>query len=346
MKSKSNAALRAILATGTWAQVELYDFAILNGPTLRFTTGQVSTTYGGNDYRTGLIIQRGAIKQSLGFEVGSMALTISPQFDDKDGAPNVAGQAFLSAARARVLDSARISMTKVFYPAVFTGGTQFSVDWRPSAAQGALWYVGTVNRVDTGRSQCEIDVHDDIELLNVAMPRNLVQTTCLNTLFDTACTLSEASFRDISAVSNTAFTPTISRFSSGLVRPDGYYDQGRIAFTSGANAGLTRVIKRYTLSVGTIEVVRPFPSPPLNGDFFTVTAGCKKTRAACNNSSSSVGPAFNNLAHFRGMPYVPVPETLYDGGTSAAGAVATPGVQGDVRPSSNFSGGIGGNYQP
>lgn len=343
MKGKNNAALRAILATGSYFKAELYTFSTTSGVTLRMTTAQTPLTVAGLTYDTALIITRGSIKQQVGFEVGSLSLTIAPQLDPlrPGGVLTVGGAAFLSAARAKFFDYARVSMTKIFFP--YTPGGA----WDIATAAYEPWYTGIVNRCQTGRFSCEMEVHDDLELLNVAMPRNLIQTSCLHTLFDAGCTLSQAAFTDSAQVFGT--DSTVTSFASNLPRPTGYFDLGVVKFITGPNTGLSAVVKAYTIAAGHVATIRPFPSPPLNGDQFTITAGCKKTQAACDNTNPSVGPAFNNRPHFRGMPYVPVPETLYDGGTSAAGSapVDTPGKQGGQYPISSFTGGLGGGtYQP
>ena len=48
----------------------------------------------------------------------------------------------------------------------------------------------------------------------------------------------------------------------------------------------------------------PLPFAPSPGDAFTVYAGCDHTQGTCQGR-------FNNLANFRGFPYVPPPELAY-----------------------------------
>jgi uncharacterized phage protein (TIGR02218 family) len=45
----------------------------------------------------------------------------------------------------------------------------------------------------------------------------------------------------------------------------------------------------------------PLQSPPAAGDTFTVYFGCDHTPGTCRSK-------FNNLANFRGFPYVPPPQ--------------------------------------
>ena len=75
-----------------------------------------------------------------------------------------------------------------------------------------------------------------------------------------------------------------------------------MTFTSGRNAGVTRTIR--TNEGGAITVVMPFYYPPAAGDSFEVLPACDKSVNCCK-------VRFNNLAHFRGYPFIPVPETAY-----------------------------------
>ena len=131
------------------------------------------------------------------------------------------------------------------------------------------------------------------------MPTNLIASSCINTLYGPACTLSKATYTSAGAVSTG--TNGATTFSSNLAQATGYFDLGYILFTSGANNGLQRTVKTF-VSGGNVTVVSPFPSAPANGDTFTITAGCTHTQAICQSK-------FNNLANFRGFPYVPPPET-------------------------------------
>ena len=98
--------------------------------------------------------------------------------------------------------------------------------------------------------------------------------------------------------------PTTTAFNTGLAATDGYYTQGQITFTSGANAGITRTVKAYVQASGAISLVLPLPAAPAAGDAFAIAAGCDLTMATCQGR-------FSNLIHFRGQPFTPPPETIY-----------------------------------
>lgn len=85
---------------------------------------------------------------------------------------------------------------------------------------------------------------------------------------------------------------------------NGYFAQGVLTFTSGVNTGLSRTIQTYTNngSNNVCNVIPPFPQAPSVGDSFVATAGCDRRISTCQAK-------FNNLVHFMGYPFVPVPES-------------------------------------
>ncbi len=309
-----SAATRAILAVGPLGikKAELYDFTLKDGTALHFTTAQTALPVGGVTYETGLIITRGSITQTLGIQVDTLELTLSPQVDRPSGPLVVAGRPFLSAARAKAFDGAAVSMSKIFLS-----------DWNDTSPGSVGAFQGRVGEIAVGRMSAVFKINSDIQLLNVAMPRNIYQPPCLHTVFDSGCALAKANFLSTGTASG---TPTVQTFSSSLTQVDGYFRQGEITFTSGPNVGLTRSVKEYTRLNGAVSVFQPWPTPPVAGDAFNIYPSCMKTQLACGNTNVAAGPPFNNLVHFRGYPYVPVPETLYAG--ASTGPAAAPGGQG------------------
>jgi hypothetical protein len=89
----------------------------------------------------------------------------------------------------------------------------------------------------------------------------------------------------------------------------------------------------------TLQTILPFPSAPSAGDSISVLLGCDKSVAMCSSGKFFTAPATHgsNLPHYRGAPFVPNPETLYDGGTGSQ-ALKTIGGQGKPGAGSPFSG--------
>lgn len=327
MKSMTSATL-ALLASGKYWKAELYDLVLADATTYRWTNFDIPLKVGADTYATGMTIRRGTVTSRAGLEVQSLDLTLTPQLDNPAGVITVGGYTLSKASRYGVLDNARITMWKIF----LAPAEPYLID---TTTGKNFWFGGRVNEVKTGRFSTDITVNNDLELLNVSMPRNLYQSGCVHTLYDTGCTLSKATFRKTGTVSG---TPTVNGFNTSLTDPTAYFDQGVITFTGGANNGLSRGVKSYVSASGAIQLVSPLPIAPAASDPFNILPACTKTQAACTNSNPAVAPPFNNVTlHFRGYPYIPNPETIYDGGTSTR-SVNTPAKQGGFGGGSAFSG--------
>lgn len=97
----------------------------------------------------------------------------------------------------------------------------------------------------------------------------------------------------VTVTSRSAFT------ASGLTgAPDGWFNDGLMTFTSGANNGVGREVKRWIDSTDSFELKLPFPYNVLVGEMFTVFPGCDLNLSTCLAK-------FNNVVNFRGFPYIP-----------------------------------------
>lgn len=92
-------------------------------------------------------------------------------------------------------------------------------------------------------------------------------------------------------------------YLSGIRPPttngNGYFALGTIQFTSGGNAGSTRVVESSSDS-GSAAMRVPLFGVVAEGDQFKIVPSCDHTMAGCTR--------FNNIARFGGTPFIPVPE--------------------------------------
>jgi uncharacterized phage protein (TIGR02218 family) len=325
MKS-ADAATLATLATGQALRLDLYAIMLAGGAgSFYFTSHQVPVINGGNIYQTGIVFARGPHKQAAGLAVQSLKLTMTPQADNAAGPVFVSGFPFLTACAQRIFDGARVLWSKMF------------LDSYDDTSRAAVpWKQGRVNKTDVGRFSADLTINDDIEMLNVSAPINVFQPGCTHTLFDTGCALQASAFTVAGAVIGSA--STVLTVNTNLTQAGVWFRLGRISFTSGQNAGVVRFVKDY--GAGVFTLARPLPFAPAAGDLFTALPGCPKTVAACSNTNAAVGPPFNNLKHNKSEPFIPVPETLYDGGTSSV-SIPSLGGQGGAKVGSPFSSGAG-----
>jgi hypothetical protein len=253
---------------------------------------------------------RGQTKLVAGFEVGSLKISLFPRI----GVDAIVGVPWPQAVRQGSLDDARITLERVFMPSASA--------WGDTTAGTLILFSGRVGQADPFRNQIDLDVVADIARVGAtAFPRNVFQPGCLHTLFDAGCGLLRSAFSTAGTAAAGCTVETLQvSFSPPVIAtttyPD-YYNLGTIAFTGGANAGLTRSIKNWDVSTpGVVVLTSPFPAAPASGDAFTIAPGCDKqiTSGALTSPPFDVRQGtcqgkFGNLIHARGYPFVPSPET-------------------------------------
>jgi len=157
------------------------------------------------------------------------------------------------------------------------------------------WVVSAVPAVT--RVGVVVQLRSFIAKLQAHSPKTVIQEQCNSQLFDIECGLVASAHE----VSGTALSGTRCQIWSELTEPAGWFSLGSVRFTSGANIGLSRQVVSY--GGGTFLLSAYLPTPVAGGDGFTAVPGCNKTTNQCLNK-------FNNLARFRGFPYVPQPEVV------------------------------------
>lgn len=95
---------------------------------------------------------------------------------------------------------------------------------------------------------------------------------------------------------------------AALSQADGYYNGGKVVWTSGENTGRTMDVRRYIASTDTIELFEPMQSDIAVSDQYSIYRGCDKTIATCIGT-------FSNGVNFGGFPYVPGQSNLISGNT-------------------------------
>lgn len=154
------------------------------------------------------------------------------------------------------------------------------------------------------RSKAVFSCNDLIYRLNQQTPQAIIQSPCLNTVFDQHCALNSALFAtgaQIAAGSTQLVLNTNVALPAVGTDPLPY-PLGVIRFTSGANLGLGAKIKAQN-STTQIVLDAPFIFPVNIGDQCILTPGCDQQQPTCLNK-------FANLAHFRAFPFTPQPEVV------------------------------------
>jgi uncharacterized phage protein (TIGR02218 family) len=130
---------------------------------------------------------------------------------------------------------------------------------------------------------------------------SLFTASCSADLGDQRCTidLTNPLYRGNGAI--VGVTSAVSFVASGLgAFADGWFTAGRVAWSTGANAGLAMEVKTHRVSAAGVQITlwQTMAEPLAEGDTFVVTAGCDKSFATCRDR-------FANGVNFRGFPQIP-----------------------------------------
>lgn len=265
-------------------KADCYTWTFLDGTVLRTTDADVALTYGGNTFASCAPgMERTKVTVQVGTESDSVDIMVYPKSTD-----TVSGLIWQQAARLGYLDGAKVLIETAYLSA-----------W-PTVTGVYHVFQGFVSDLMPERGQIKVTVKDALELLAQQFPHNVYQSVCLHTVYDAGCGVLKSSFTATGTVSASP-APTTTSFKTGNAQAAGYFDQGVVTFTSGANNGLKRTVKSYDPSTG-FTFALPLPTAPSAGDTISVFAGCDKTLATCRAK-------FNNSGRFRGFPWVPTPET-------------------------------------
>ncbi|WP_459660063.1 DUF2163 domain-containing protein [Acinetobacter calcoaceticus] len=276
--------LIALLDDDQFIMADLYTITTIQGIEYRYTSYDVNLMVQGKEFRAdGPIISREGISLSLGIEVDNLSITIETNESTKFGDVPVA-QAFHNG----ILDGARFKLERVF----------MDMNTPTDTSVGTLvLFEGRIVEPELDRYVINASVVSDVDNLKLQMPRNLYTPGCLNTLFDSACSLLSADF----AVNTTiAANSTPSQILCELSQPQGWFTQGVVEFLEGVNIGIKRTVRLH--EAGSLLLTLPLLEMPEIGEAIRVYPGCDKRLDTCTNR-------FNNRARFRGAPFVPVPET-------------------------------------
>ncbi|HEY2069833.1 MAG TPA: DUF2163 domain-containing protein [Rhizomicrobium sp.] len=239
-----------------------------------FTDHDVTVSFDGADYTAASGFTATEVDSTLGLAVDNLAV-LGALSDDTLNEDDLA---------AGLYDAAAIEIWRVNWAA---------------PDQRVMMRKGTLGEVKRGRTAFTAELRGLAAALNQAQG-HVFGFSCDADLGDARCTipLSDARFHGSGAVTVAADG---RRFTvSGLSAfDDGWFAGGKLAWTSGANAGRAMDIKRHAVSGTnvTLELWQAMSEVVVAGDAFALTAGCDKQFATCKAK-------FANAANFRGFPYM------------------------------------------
>ncbi|MCW6510989.1 DUF2163 domain-containing protein [Lichenifustis flavocetrariae] len=268
-------AMTAALASGITTFVYCWRITRHDGAVLGFTEHDRDLTYAGTTFSASSGFTASQIEQSLGLSVDNM---------DAQGALSSAAITDADILAGRYDDAA----VELFW-----------VDWS-DPSQGITVAAGNLGEIKRQGVAFSAEFRSIANRLNQKIGQTY-ERTCSATLGDSRCAidLTAAAYRGTAIAQTAGLTAQIVVGGLSGYGKD-WFSGGTLAFTAGANAGLTFEIKAHLRTAGAdiLELWLPAPFAVALGDTATVTAGCRKTFAVCRSK-------FDNHVNFRGFPLIP-----------------------------------------
>lgn len=274
MKSFSPA-LAAHLASGATTLCTCWRIVRADAAVLGFTDHDRTVTFDGVEHEPESGLDASAAVAHAGLQVGGLDVTgafSSERISEGD-------------LEAGLYDNARVEA--------------WLVNWA-APEQRHLMRVGSIGEVRRAGNSFTAEVRSLAHALDQERGR-IFRKTCDADLGDARCGINLAS-ADWTASATVLETDGFVRIRAPVPgdRPTGFFDQGSVLFTSGANAGRRSEVLRHARDADGdhIELWQKMAGPIVAGDGFTVSAGCDKRFSTCRDR-------FDNIENFRGFPHMP-----------------------------------------
>jgi uncharacterized phage protein (TIGR02218 family) len=274
MKSFS-AELAAHLASGATTLCACWRIARADGIVLGFTDHDRALLFDDVEHEPESGLDASAAVSNAGLQVGGLDVTgafSSEKISESD-------------LEAGLFDNARVEM--------------WLVNWA-APDERHLMRVGSIGEVRREGEAFTAEIRSLSHALDQERGR-IFRATCDADLGDQRCTVDLAS-DDWTASATVLETDGFSRLVASVPgdRPTGFFDQGALVFTSGANAGRKSEVLRHRRDDDGdhLELWQPMADAIEVGDAFTVSAGCDKRFSTCRDR-------FANAVNFRGFPQMP-----------------------------------------
>ncbi|OFX14028.1 MAG: hypothetical protein A2V59_06535, partial [Armatimonadetes bacterium RBG_19FT_COMBO_69_19] len=267
-----------------------------DGTILGFTTHDRDLTFSGTTYEALSAVEATALRQELGTGIDNLDVFGLLQSDAVAETDLLAGR----------YDGADITL--------------MLVNW-DSLSDGAVTLLkGTLGEITIQDGKYTAEVRSQMQRLAQQIG-DLTSPTCrVKALGDSQCAPGGL-FADAKDITDYQFARTVTdvdsdrQFTFGAsAEASGYFDYGKVTFTSGLNNGLSREIKVHTLVGGEalLKMQEAFPFTVQVGDTATLEAGCNRTFDICKSR-------FANVINMRAEPYVPGTDKLIRRGRPPSG---------------------------
>lgn len=274
------ASMQEKLASGLTTFCHCWLLERTDGVKPSFTDHDENLTFDGVTYEALAGMTASAVTQTLSLNVDTMDIAGALQSDHLNEADLAAG----------LYDNAALTL--------------YLVDWT-NVADRDIVFAGSVGEISRGLNAFTAEMRGLSHGLNQERGR-VYQRACDANLGDSRCTvnLESPTYKGNGIVDGVSSNHVFS--ASGLDGfADGWFAGGRLVWTSGANQGAAIEVKTHvnTGAEVSFELWESMAFDIAAGDTFTVTAGCDKSLDTCIAK-------FNNVANFRGFPFIPGNDTV------------------------------------
>lgn len=208
----------------------------------------------------------------------------------------------LNAAFNGLFDAADVSVFTAYMAAGAYGDVSVGIETK---------FFGTITKVpEITRTMVKFLCADPMYLLDMNVPARLFKAGCPWSFADANCigtgtaVTSKANYT-VAFTADTGSTQLSLTPVTTFPQADGYFTQGVVTCTAGANNGLSQSVKLH--ASGVLSMMVPWLLPVAPGDTFSVIRGCDKSQTACAGTKKADGTATNNLLNYGGTDYVPPP---------------------------------------
>jgi uncharacterized phage protein (TIGR02218 family) len=277
MRNASMSLLSALAAKTPMWSADVFTLSLINGVNYYWTGADQSISYSGITYAAvGPAIERSSWSSKNTTEIANMEVQLYSNGADFGG-NNIKADII-----GGLFDGAYLLLQRAFMPTF--GNTSLGL---------VTLFGGLVGEVEVTSTGAKITCSASNVQLEQNIPRRTYEAGCLHTLYDTGCTLNQASYSTgFTAASggNALYLPwTVAPGTPSLLL------YGIATITSGAGAGQSLTVTNY--SSGGVAFSYPLLTVPAPGDSFSVSQGCDKSIPRCQ--------AFGNILNYGGFPYVP-----------------------------------------
>ena len=247
-----------------------------DGVTLYFTDHDRDVVIGGQTYKAADGMSPSAVSSQSGLAVDNL------EFEGMLSAAAITEADILTGR----YDHAEINIFMVNYANPALGKLDLKTGWLGEVTLQGGEFIAEMRGLSSRLQQAIGDVYT---------------SGCRAKLGDARCGINMTGYTVTGAV--TAVEATYAFTDSSKVQPNGYFSDGMITFTSGANIGLSMEVRDFTS--GRFGLFLPMPNAITVGDTYTAIAGCDKLFDTCANR-------FHNAINFRGEPHVPGTDKLLE----------------------------------